>query len=376
MGSPAVSVVIPVHNRARFIADAVGSVLRQTYDDLEVIVVDDGSTDGTVQVVEALADRRIRIVAHDGNRGIPAARNTGLEAARGRFIAWLDSDDIARPNRLAVQVAFLEAHPEAAMVGSCAGTIAADGSRLRTVRVPPMRPADVQAWLLFRSPFQQSSVTGRAEVLRTFPYRPENPVCEDLDVFLRLARDHRIQNLPQVLCDRRLHGGQVIRSQKEAIRARKAALLSGLLGEVGLTPGEDDLARHVCLGKEGLDGRPPGDDFLGWADGWLQALRAANARSRRIDPAGLALATSFFWLKACRAEARRLGLGPALKALLGSPLARGGLTRHARGWAGQAVHILLGSSLERLVPRPLARSGAVAVAGSRPSLPNDHLPVT
>jgi len=113
-----VSVVVPVFDRARVVGDALRSLLVQTWRDLEVVVVDDGSGDDGVAVAEAFGDPRVRIVRHGANRGIPHARNTGLEAARGRYVAWLDSDDVARPERIATQVGFLEANPDVALVGS------------------------------------------------------------------------------------------------------------------------------------------------------------------------------------------------------------------------------------------------------------------
>ena len=101
---PTVSVVIPAYNRADSLADAITSVTAQTFRDLEIIVVDDGSTDGTRTVVERLTDDRIRYVRHDVNKGANAARNTGTGEARGRYVAFQDSDDYWHPEKLQKQV--------------------------------------------------------------------------------------------------------------------------------------------------------------------------------------------------------------------------------------------------------------------------------
>jgi glycosyltransferase involved in cell wall biosynthesis len=103
-----VSVIIPTYNRAGFLGRAIGSVLGQTYRDLEVIVVDDGSSDHTAEVVTALDDRRVQYLRHTGNRGAAAARNTGLQHAAGRFIAFQDSDDEWLPEKLDLQIDALE----------------------------------------------------------------------------------------------------------------------------------------------------------------------------------------------------------------------------------------------------------------------------
>jgi len=340
--APTVSVLIPVYNRATLIGDAVTSILGQSFGDFELVVVDDGSTDDSMKRVEAFGDPRIRIVRHERNRGIPHARNTGLEAARGRFIAWLDSDDIARPLRLERQLAFLESHPSVAMLGCAAGKIRKDGRRKSGVRIPPSQPADIAAWLLFRSAFQQSSVMGRAEVLKRFPYRPEFDVCEDLDVFLRLAEDHQLANLPEILIDRRLHPDQTVRQRQARIREVKAVIYADPLAQLGMSADAEDLRRHTMLGKTSLEGANPPPDFLAWAQDWLSTMRARNLESRYVEPESLAFATSWFWLLACRSAVPTSGRGTAVRAWLGAPLSRNVLGRNARAWFRQSASVLLG----------------------------------
>jgi glycosyltransferase involved in cell wall biosynthesis len=120
-GAPAVSVVIVFWNAERFIGEAIESVLAQSFDDWELLLVDDGSEDGSTDIARRYAvggDRRIRSLSHPGNahRGISAARNLGLDHARGRYLAYLDADDVWLPATLSDQVAILEAQPRAAMV--------------------------------------------------------------------------------------------------------------------------------------------------------------------------------------------------------------------------------------------------------------------
>lgn len=118
--SPKVSVIIPAFNRADMIAAAIDSALVQTVSDIEIIVVDDGSTDGTADVTQRIADGRIRVIAHERRRGAAAARNSGIAGARGEFIAFLDSDDAWMPEKLERQLSTLAANPtaEAAICGA------------------------------------------------------------------------------------------------------------------------------------------------------------------------------------------------------------------------------------------------------------------
>lgn len=306
MTLPIVSVIVPTHNRAHYLGQALASLRDQTLGEIEIIVVDDGSTDDTPALLAAFGDQRLVVVRHAVNRGIPAARNSGLERAGGRYVAWLDSDDIARPDRLERQAAYLTAHPDTAMIGCCAGKIDPAGRRIAGTRVPPFDDGAIQAWLLFRSAFQQSSIMGRSEILKAFPYHPANPVCEDYDVFLRLgAAGHRLENLPLVLIDRRIHPDQTVRLSERLIPVRTGALLAPLLTRLGMTFSPEDRDRHVLLGN--LKTSVVGEDFLYWANSWIASLHAANAITECFDGESLGLATSYFWLRACKAAWRSIG---------------------------------------------------------------------
>jgi glycosyltransferase involved in cell wall biosynthesis len=331
-----VSVLITVHNREHLIGPAMASVLAQTVSDLELIVVDDGSTDGTVAAVDGIADPRVRLIRHPRNRGIPAGRNSALEAATGEFIAWLDSDDLARPRRLERQLNFLRANPDIAMIGSCAGKLRESGSPLGGVRVPPLTHHDIRAWLLFRSAFQQSSVFGRSDVLKAFPYREEFPVCEDVDMFVRVSSEHRVANLPEVLVDRRIHPGQTIRSNHEPIIAAQSTISARQLDWIGVVYDSEDLRRHVLLGGS-FRHRPDAAD-LEWVQNWLDRLIAANRLSGAFDNGALRLCASFMWLRACARASSRTA---AAAALATTPLTASILSGHGRTWLRKALPLML-----------------------------------
>jgi glycosyltransferase involved in cell wall biosynthesis len=109
--SPRVSVVTPTYNRAHLLPRAIRSVLKQSYQNLEMIIVDDGSTDDTLTIIDQFNDHRVRVVRFERNRGIGTARNEGVRQARGEFIAFIDSDDVWLPDKIANQVAFFDRHP-------------------------------------------------------------------------------------------------------------------------------------------------------------------------------------------------------------------------------------------------------------------------
>jgi hypothetical protein len=300
--APRVSVIVIAFNREAMIGDAIASVLAQNMPDFELIVVDDGSTDRTVGVVEGIRDPRIRLIVHEKNRGIPAARNSGLEAAAGRYIAWLDSDDLARRDRLAIQADYLDTHPSIALVGARSGLIKPNGRRSRIPRSRPRRHEQIVAMLLFRTPLLQSSFMGRAEILKRYPYRLEFPVSEDLDMLIRLTRDYRIENLKETLVDRRAHSEQIVRRSLGPIAERKRVLFRESLARLGFDPSDDELDRHITLGR--IRDAEVDRAFLDWSGRWLEGIVAANRSHRIYDPAGLAHAVRWVWWRACAAALR------------------------------------------------------------------------
>src|SRR5688572_18005648 len=127
---------MPVHNGAKFLRPAIDSILAQTYRDFELFVIDDDSTDDSVAIAKSYADPRIRIFDGHGRHGLPGTLNIGLRAAAGEFVARLDQDDVARPDRIEKQVAWLERRPEVMLVGSLARLIDENGRAAGTVHRP------------------------------------------------------------------------------------------------------------------------------------------------------------------------------------------------------------------------------------------------
>lgn len=201
---PAVSVLVVVHSGMPYLPETVDSVLRQTLRDFELIVVDDGSTDDTPRYLQSLYDDRVRVRRCD-KMGLVAVRNLGVEMARAPLVATIDSDDTARPERLAAQCAFLEAHPDCVVVGSQADEIDASGRVIGHRRFWRTDPA-LRFQMLFGCPFLQPSTMCRREAMRACgPYRPQYPNAEDYDLWSRIAQHGRLANLDQTLLNYRIH---------------------------------------------------------------------------------------------------------------------------------------------------------------------------
>ena len=206
--APAVSVLMAVFDGAAWVGAAVESALGQTLGDLEVIVVDDGSTDATADVLASIRDPRLRIERR-ARAGLTRSLNRALELARAPLLARLDADDLALPERLARQRQFLEAHPEVGLLGTGAREVDPAGREVRIVQ-PPVDDGAIRRQLIRANPFVHSSVIMRRAVLgRVGPYDPSFPVAQDYELWMRLAGVTRLANLPEPLVIRRLTPGRV-----------------------------------------------------------------------------------------------------------------------------------------------------------------------
>ena len=335
MTNPSVSVVIPSHNRERYIAAAVGSVIRQTFPHWELVVVDDGSTDRTCDIVESIGDPRIRIVRLGTNGGIAAARNVGLEEARGDYIAWLDSDDVAKPHRLATQVHFLRSRPDVALVGSCAHKICSEGRRLPGIRVPPLRHEDIRCRQLLTSAFQQSAIMGRAEILKAYPYDARFDVCEDIDVCVRIAANHRLSNIAEVLVERRMHDRQLSREQQHKVLAAQVQISRPQFERLGLNTSDDHLLQMGAFAR--TPDRRPNNSDLRWAETALGDIIAHNEHAQFFDDAALRMFAAFLMFDRYRRHSPRT----AMRALATSPFAAHLLQARSMAWfAGAAKAVI------------------------------------
>lgn len=200
MSVPSVSVLFPVYNGAPYLRDAIGCILNQTYDDFEIIIVDDGSNDNSSSIVQKFDDPRIRFFAQE-NIGLAATLNRAIKLSRGKYLARQDQDDLSLPERFEKQVAFLDAHPNYGMLGTWSEIWEGTNRTERAHR----HPADsliLKFDLLFDNPFVHSSVMLRKTVFdKVGLYSTDK--CrqppEDYELWSRIARHFDVANIPEVL---------------------------------------------------------------------------------------------------------------------------------------------------------------------------------
>ncbi|QPK65310.1 glycosyltransferase [Methylomonas sp. LL1] len=288
--SPRVTIFIPVYNAADFIYETISSALNQTYEDFEVLIVDDGSTDNSVKIIEEFGDNRIRVVRNNTNMGRPYTRNLGIELAKGEFLAVLDADDIAMPERISRQVEFLDQHPDIVAVGTSAYYI--DNFEKNEILCEVITDSDDISTRIFQTNcFIHSSAMFRKNILVDIGgYNLEYPQAQDYELFLRLCEHYKLTNINKPLVKYRIHSNQV--SQTKLASQRRLAniarlntyrrqFLNGNLPTGAIEP------RVSFFDKLFAKNGTLGSDFLFWIKLYRQ-LRQHKSADSLIFPALLA----------------------------------------------------------------------------------------
>lgn len=233
---PLVSVIMPVFNGERYVRAAVESILGQSFTDYELIIINDGSTDGSDEILQKYASIEGRVVygVHEQNRGLVAVLNEGLEIAKGEFIARMDADDISLPERLERQVEFLKQTPHVGVVGTQMNILDASGVKTGQFQVPLEHNRIIWS-LMFGRSFAHPSIMLRKSLFeKTGGYNSDFHVTEDQELWMRLAWLTQFANLPQILVNYRSHSLSVSRQkadlQKRQILTLRRQLSSQILG--------------------------------------------------------------------------------------------------------------------------------------------------
>ena len=215
--TPKVSVIIATYNRANYIHEAIDSVLKQSYSNWEIVIIDDASEDTTGEIVRKYREKDPRIFYYKNqkNLGIAKTRNKGLELARGEYIAPLDSDDIwLDKDKLKKQVEFLDANPDYAMLGGGIMHIDAQSKPIKKVLFP-VYDSVIRNIILQFNPFAQSTLLFRkSAALEVGGYSTEYKVADDYDLWLKIGMKYKFTNIPQVLSGYRIHGGNITHTKR------------------------------------------------------------------------------------------------------------------------------------------------------------------
>lgn len=226
MSTPRISVLMTAYNAEKYIAQAIESILNQTYTDYEFIIINDGSTDDTPNIIQKYADQDSRIIFVDNkqNQGLIAVLNQGLDMAHGEFIARMDADDISLPQRFEKQIAYLDMNPEVGVLGTLIQGF--DAMDAEGIQIPVVTVFD----LLKQNYIAHPSVMMRKEVLDKYSlrYNPEYKHCEDLELWSRMIFLTKIHNLMEVLLMYRITGNNISTQNWDLQQATTAKIRNNL----------------------------------------------------------------------------------------------------------------------------------------------------
>jgi glycosyltransferase involved in cell wall biosynthesis len=234
MKKPLVSVVIAVYNGEDFVADAVKSILSDEMSSLELIVVDDGSTDGSAKVISEIRDNRLVLLKNDGNKGVSFSFNKAIKESSGKYIAFLGADDISLPHRLKTQYEFMESHTDIDICGSWAEVF----GDLSAIMSPPVNDAEIRTQVLFHCPMAHPTVMLRRSLLMNEGlFFDENLSCAvDYDLWARAVGVAKFHNIPEMLVRYRTHSKQIGSAKKKEQYENAHNIVKRILASADIFP--------------------------------------------------------------------------------------------------------------------------------------------
>lgn len=245
MSTPAISVVMPVYNGEKYLREAIDSILNQTFSDFEFIILNDGSTDKTEEIILSYTDPRIVYVKNEENLQIVKTLNKGIALAKGKYIARMDADDISMPERFEKQFEFMETHPD---VGVC-GTWLKTFGDVKAEWTYPVEAEEVLIALMFYSPVAHPTAVIRKVVFDFFKYEQNYNKAEDYKLWVDISKQFTIVNIPCFLLRYRLHSSQTAVIKNDIQLNISNDIRKEVLYDFGLDFNEEELVTHIAISR-------------------------------------------------------------------------------------------------------------------------------
>ena len=247
MNKPVLSVIMPVYNAEPYVAEAIQSILNQTFKDFEIVIINDGSDDSSKIIIKSFNDSRINYFENAQNKGIAFSRNRGLELSRGEFIGMLDADDIAYPSRFEKQITFLRRNKDYGMIGSWVTFIDENSKKLPGGWKLKAKPEEIPSIMLFNNYFTQSSVLIRKQSLNNINYVSGFDIGEDYLMWLEISKKTKVWNLQEYLVMYRVHTKSITQSNKLIKNQFEKSIFKAELVKIGIEATEKELELHMKI---------------------------------------------------------------------------------------------------------------------------------
>ena len=297
MKMPQVTVLMPVFNGEKYLKEAIESILNQDFTDFEFLIINDGSTDNSAEIICSYKDSRIVLITNEKNIGLVSTLNKGIELAKGEYIVRMDCDDISLKNRVSKQVAFMDRNKDIAVSGSFYNLFR---NNKKAVVDLPLTKQEIKCFLVFNSPIAHPTAIIRKNAIQQFKlnYSSEYIHAEDYDFWSQIANHYELANIPDVLLDYRVHMNQITgnlhlvskkNSSVTAIRLRH-------LQQNGILPSEDELLLHNSISNgETLENI----EQVKNSENWLKKLINNNNEKKNLDKYFFEKIILERWLRLC-----------------------------------------------------------------------------
>lgn len=294
INNPKVTVLMPVYNGEKYLAEAITSILTQTYVNFELLIINDGSRDRSVEIIHSYEDPRIRLIHNEQNLGLVTTLNKGMDLAQGEYIARMDQDDISMPNRLAKQLFYLEQYPD---VGMCGTWIQVFGIG-NYVEKYPTDHASIKASLLFYNALAHPTVMMRKKMFDRFNLRYDIDYlhAEDYELWQRCSNCFEIVNLGEVLLKYRTSTTSYCRVFTVEQNATLRRIDERNIKSLGINVSEEYLEMQKSLRSMQVTAS---SEFLARAAQWLEALHEANSKTKHYPEPTFSKIVSDFWFRIC-----------------------------------------------------------------------------
>ena len=272
MRKPKVTVLMPIYNGETYLKQAIESILKQTFSDFEFLIINDGSIDASVDIIQSIKDNRIRVVHNESNLSLVPTLNKGLELSRGEYVVRMDCDDISLPERLDKQVAFMDHYQE---VGVCGTWMRKIGITQGQIFKRPTDDASIRCGMLFNNMLLHPSVIIRKKLIDDFSFRYDSHFkhAEDYELWIRCSEHASLANINEVLLEYRWHEGNISNRFKNEQDLSANQIRRNTLKKLNIDPSHDEFELHLSIAKQKFE---INKNFIDRLEAWLCTMKNAN----------------------------------------------------------------------------------------------------
>jgi glycosyltransferase involved in cell wall biosynthesis len=292
-----VTVLMPVYNGEKYLQEAINSILNQDFEDFEFLIINDGSTDSSANIISLYHDKRIRSIENEKNLGLITTLNKGLDLANGEYIVRMDCDDICVKSRLSVQVALMDGNKKLGASGSYYQLLR---NNKKGIADFPLSNDEIKAFMIFNSPIAHPSAIIRKSLIEQYglKYSSEFIHCEDYNLWSQIAECSELANSSKVLLKYRVHENQITGNVK-FISAKNTSLNHIRLRHlklIGILPSEDELVIHNLVSN---GERANSVEQFNSSEDWLRKIIHINSTTKAVDKSFLEKIVLERWLRLC-----------------------------------------------------------------------------